>query len=82
MEYRQHVVEAVTSKVTYGAAGSALLFGLTANELAAVSGIVVAALALIINTATSWYFKSQHLKLARDTARQEVAAIIGGRDDE
>ena len=72
MEYRQHVVEAATGKLTYAAAGSALLFGLTANELAAVSGIVVAVLALIINTATSWYFKSQHLALAREVARKEL----------
>jgi hypothetical protein len=40
---------AVASKVTYTGAGGALIFGLTANEFAAMTGAAVAVISLIIN---------------------------------
>ena len=57
--------EAVTKAANYamyGGSGSALFFGLTANEFAAVAGVVIALIGLLVNI----WFKSQHLKLARE----------------
>lgn len=50
---------AVTSAVTYTASGSAVIFGLTANEFAAISGACIALLTFGLN----WYYKHQQLKL-------------------
>ena len=43
------VVSAIATKVMLGAAGSTILFGLTANELAALGGLTVAIIGLIVN---------------------------------
>lgn len=51
---------------TYAGSASAVYFGLTANELAAVGGLLVGALGMIINAAITIYFKREHLKLARE----------------
>lgn len=45
----------------YTASSGAVLFGLSANELAAVVGAAVAVLTFLVNV----WFKRQHLKLAR-----------------
>ena len=45
----------------YGGSGAAVYFGLTANEIAAFGGLIIAIIGLIVNI---WY-KHQHLKLAR-----------------
>jgi len=63
-----NVSETVASKVTYAASATAFVGGMTANEFAAIGGLVVAVLALIINTAMSWHFKSKHLEIARQNA--------------
>lgn len=60
--------EAVVSKITYAGSATAFIGGMTANEFAAIGGLVVAVLALVINTAMSWHFKSKHLELARKNA--------------
>lgn len=61
-------VSALTSKVattaTYTGSASAVIFGLSANEFAAVAGVVIALAGLVVNI----WFKSQHLKLARQKA--------------
>lgn len=38
-----------TQGVTYGGAGSAIIFGLSANEFAAVGGLIIAALSFAYN---------------------------------
>jgi hypothetical protein len=53
-----------TSVATYGGAGSAIFFGLTANEFGALCGVVIGVIGLIANI----YFKHEHLKLARKEA--------------
>jgi hypothetical protein len=53
-----------TSVATYGGAGSAIFFGLTANEFGALCGVVIGVIGLIANI----YFKNEHLKLARKEA--------------
>jgi uncharacterized membrane protein len=63
--------EALTTKVasaaTYGGSSAAVIFGLTANEFAAISGVVIALIGLIVNI----YFKQQHLKIARASAKAD-----------
>jgi len=53
-----------SSIATYGGAGSAIFFGLTANEFGALCGVVIGFVGLVANI----YFKHQHLKLARKEA--------------
>ena len=53
-----------SSVATYGGAGSAIFFGLTANEFGALCGVVIGLVGLVANI----YFKYQHLKLARKEA--------------
>ena len=67
----QHTAEAAsavaikaTAVATYGGAGSAIFFGLTANEFGALCGVVIGVIGLIANI----YFKHEHLKLARKEA--------------
>ena len=63
--------EAVSTKIasaaTYGGSSAAVIFGLTANEFAAISGVVIAICGLIVNI----YFKHQHLKIARASAKAD-----------
>jgi hypothetical protein len=65
----QHTAEAASalatkasSVATYGGAGSAIFFGLSANEFGALCGVVIGFIGLVANI----YFKYQHLQLARD----------------
>ena len=67
----EHTAEAATalatkasSVATYGGAGSAIFFGLTANEFGALCGVVIGFIGLVANI----WFKHQHLKLARKEA--------------
>ena len=53
---------AATTAATYTASGSAVIFGLSAHEFAAIAGVCVALLTFVLN----WYYKHQHLKLARE----------------
>lgn len=78
MDYRQNAVEAAAAKTVYASSGAAVLLGMTANELAAIGGLIVAFLALIINAGVNIYFKSQHLKLAR----KKAALADGGVGDD
>jgi uncharacterized membrane protein len=63
--------EAISTKIasaaTYGGSGAAVIFGLTANEFAAISGVVIAVCGLLVNI----YFKHQHLKIAQKNAKPD-----------
>ena len=59
----------VAQTATYAGSGAAVFFGLTANELAAVGGLILGFVGLVANTAITVYFKSRHLKLAEQQAR-------------
>ena len=59
---------AATTAATYTASGSAIIFGLSAHEFAAVSGVCIALLTFALN----WYYKQQHLKLARERMERET----------
>lgn len=52
---------------TYGGSGSAIFFGMTANEFAAIGGLVIAIIGLAVNV---WY-KHKHYMLARRRAELE-----------
>jgi uncharacterized SAM-binding protein YcdF (DUF218 family) len=54
------VTKAATT-AQYGGSATAVYFGLTANEIAAFGGLIIAIIGLIVNI---WY-KHQHLKLAK-----------------
>jgi len=56
--------EIATSVTTYTSAGGAILFGFSANEIAAFTGAVVAVASFLLN----WWFKSQHLAIVREKA--------------
>lgn len=68
MEHTAEAASAVAAKAsavaTYGGAGSAIFFGLTANEFGALAGVAIGVVGLIANI----WFKHQHLKLARERA--------------
>lgn len=59
----------VSQTATYAGSASAVFFGLTANELAAVGGLILGFIGLVANTAITIYFKAKHLKLAEQQAR-------------
>jgi len=63
--------EAISTKIasaaTYGGSSAAVIFGLTANEFAAISGVVIAVCGLLVNI----YFKHQHLKIAQKNAKPD-----------
>lgn len=50
---------AAMTAATYTASGSAVIFGLSANEFAAVAGVCIAFLTFGLN----WYYKHHQLKL-------------------
>jgi len=57
-------IKAATT-ATYGGSASAVIFGLSANEFAALGGLCVAIVGLIIST---WY-KHQHLQIAKENVK-------------
>lgn len=50
-------------KATYVFAGGTVYFGLTLNEI----GVIVGIIATIATLAMNWWFKREHLKIARKT---------------
>jgi uncharacterized membrane protein len=80
MSLHEQATEAAVTKAAtaaqYVGSGGALVFGLTANQwsvLGIIAGIVIALLGFLVN----WYYRDQHLRLARaqrvlwDAAREE-----------
>lgn len=66
MENTAEVATKVSSVATYGGAGSAVFFGLSANEFGALCGVVIGFVGLLANI----WFKHQHLKIARKEAEK------------
>lgn len=60
-------VAPLANPAMYGGSAGAVLFGLAANEFAALAGVVIALLGLVVNI---WY-KHKHYKLAERRLRQE-----------
>jgi hypothetical protein len=51
--------------VTQAAAAGTVYFGLTLNEIGVIIGMFVAVIGLIGQLGLTWYYKHQHLELAR-----------------
>ncbi len=51
--------------VTQAAAAGTVYFGLTLNEIGVIVGIIVGVVGLIGQLSLTWYYKHQHLQLAR-----------------
>ena len=67
------MIAKANSAVTYTASGSAIAFGLSANELAATIGAAVAVISMCVN----FWFKYQHLKLAKAMAAVKGDGVSG-----
>lgn len=59
------MVSAASSKVTVAGAGAAVVFGLTASELAAFLGVIVAFWGVIVNASVNWYYRHKTFKLEK-----------------
>ncbi len=53
---------------TYSGSAAAIFFGLTANEFAALGGLAVGVIGLVV---TIW-FKHQHLEIAKQMLKQTI----------
>jgi len=62
----------ITTTTTYVASGSAFFLSFI-NEYAAALGIIIAAITLVMN----WWFKQEHLKLAKEVARTKKEDLDG-----
>ena len=51
--------------ITQAAAAGTVYFGLTLNEIGVIVGIFVAVVGLVGQLGLTWYYKHQHLHLAR-----------------
>ena len=61
--------------ITYSAAGSAVAFGLTANEFAAILAAFVALATFLVN----WFYRHKHFKLAADQlGNQSIPKVCRG----
>ena len=63
----------ITTTTTYVASGTAIFFGMTASEFAALAGLVLGTLTFILNA----WFKYQHLELAREVAHKKPGELDG-----
>lgn len=61
----ENIVIKSATAATYGGSATAIIFGLTANEFAALGGLFIGIVGLMI---TTWY-KHQHLKIARESLK-------------
>lgn len=52
----------VAEKMTYGGAGGAVIFGMTANEFAAYSGVAIGIIGVIISSYFKWLERKDRLE--------------------
>lgn len=64
------ILTKASATAAYGGGLIAFIGGLSANEIAAYGGLFVGVIGLLINVAITIYFKSQHLKIARQIATE------------
>jgi hypothetical protein len=63
------LAQKAASAATYGGGGTAFIAGVNANWIAAIGGIVIGVIGLLLN----WYYKHKHYKLALKRIEQEFA---------
>lgn len=66
-EVASKAIESVAAKATYGGAGTAVIFGLNANEFAAVTGVVIAFLGLVV----TGYYKHKTYQLEKKKVERD-----------
>lgn len=66
------VTQKATAYIGTAGATSAIIFGLTANEIAALGGLCIAALAFAVNAGITFYFKYRHLKLMQEVMERNT----------
>ena len=64
----ENIIVKTATTATYGGSATAIIFGLTANEFAALGGLFIGIVGLVI---TTWY-KHQHLKIARESSKADA----------
>jgi ABC-type proline/glycine betaine transport system permease subunit len=67
--YAESTVAAVANKVSYAGAGAAVYGGLSANEVAAIGGLVVAMFSVLIQ----WFYKARADRRAVELHRARLA---------
>jgi ABC-type proline/glycine betaine transport system permease subunit len=75
------IVQKIATGVQHVGAGTAVFAGLTANEVAAIGGLLVAIVGLVVSQCMNWWFKWQHLKLARENAKASEVDILRALKD-
>lgn len=55
-----------TSIASYTASGSLILFGLTANDFAVISGLIFAFMTFLLN----WYYKHKHMRIIEQQVKR------------
>ena len=73
----QTVVQKVSAVSMYGGSGAAIIFGLTAQEFAALLGAAVAVIGLIVNVSLNWYYHHRRFQLDLERHRRK----LGETDD-
>jgi uncharacterized membrane protein len=63
----ENIIVKTATTATYGGSATAIIFGLSANEFAALGGLLIGIVGLVI---TTWY-KHQHLKIARESSKAD-----------
>lgn len=74
------VVHKASAVAGTAGAASAVIFGLTANEFAAIGGLVVAILAFVTNLAITFYFKQMELKDRRAVMERNTIMHLPTKD--
>jgi uncharacterized membrane protein len=64
----ENIIVKTATTATYGGSATAIIFGLSANEFAALGGLLIGIVGLVI---TTWY-KHQHLKIARESSKADA----------
>ena len=71
-EAAEATVSAIASKFTYGGSSAAVVFGLTANEFAAVLGVMIA----LAGLAVQWHYKRKADKRENILHDARMAGLI------
>ena len=71
-------IAAVAQKVTFGGATTAFLGGVSANSIAAIGGLIVAVIGLVVTV----YYKHRADQRAEDRHKVQMRKLMGMDEDE
>lgn len=85
MSIQETVTTPLAAKAAAGAsvasAGSALLFGLNANEIGVFLSVACAFCAMVLSAWINWHFKNEHLKLAKAVVERNTLMHLPTSDE-